>query len=170
MQGADKVNEELEVGFDQHFERSWGWAELVGRGLMALFLAAAAAGLFGRGPLSHRTERAADTALVVDFEPVARSQSGTQVTFHLANPTQSPTVDLFVGANIVEPMGLQRIQPEPVSTRLVDDGMVFTLAVPPGTRDSKLRLMLQPISLGPNELVAQVADHAPLRWTQFVVP
>ena len=67
-------------------------------------------------------------------------------------------------------MGLQRVQPEPVSIRLVDDGMVMTVAVPPGTRDSKLRLILQPISLGPNQLVAQLADHAKLRWTQFLVP
>ena len=170
MQGADKVNGELEVGYDQRFEKSWSRAETVGRGLMALFLVAGLIGLFGRGPLSHHTNSAEDAALAVDFEPVARSQTGTQVTLHLSNPTESPTMDVFVGSNIGEPMGLQRILPQPVSTRLVDDGMVLTVAVTPGTRDSELRFMLQPTSLGPNQLVARLADHEPLRWTQFVVP
>ena len=170
MQGADRVNDEFEVGFDSHFEQRWRRAELTGHATMALFLVAALAGLFGRGPLSHHTAGSAASGMTVDFEPVARSQTATQVTLHLANPTQSPTLDVFIGSNSVEPMGLRRIVPEPVDRRVVDGGMVLSVAVPPGTRDGELRLMLQPTALGPNQLVARLAGHAPLRWTQFVAP
>ena len=93
-----------------------------------------------------------------------------QVTFNLDNLTQSPTVDIFVGSNIVEPMGLQSVQPQPIQTRLVEGGMIMTVAVPPGTRDAKLRLMLQPMSLGFNELVTQRAGYSTQHWTQFVLP
>jgi hypothetical protein len=67
-------------------------------------------------------------------------------------------------------MGLQRVEPQPAQTRLVKDGMVMTIPIPPGTHDAKLRLMLQPDSLGPNELIARLNEDAPQRWTQFVLP
>ena len=170
MQGADQVNEELEVGFDQRFEHLWRRAEEVGRWVMVLFVVAVIAGFLGRGPYSHETVKNEGTGLAVDFEPVARSQAGTQVTLKLDNSSASPTIDIFVGSNIVEPMGLQRVEPQPVRTRLVDGGMVMTFPVPPGTRDAKLRLMLQPLSLGSNELIAQREGYVAQRWTQFVLP
>ena len=170
MQGADRVNEELEVGFNEPFEKRWLRAEQVGRVVMTLFVAAGLTGLMGRGPYSHRTNRNADQALAIDFEPVARSQTGTQLTFHLSNATQEPTVKLFVGGTVVEPMGLQRVLPEPVKTETMSDGLLFTVAVPPGTQDARVRLMLQPVGMGVNTFVARLEGHAPLHWTQFVVP
>ena len=128
--------------------------------VMSAFVAAGLAGLLGRGPLSHRTEQSPASALAVDFEPIARSQAPTQVTFHIANPTDAPTLDLFIGTNSVEPMGLQRIMPQPVSTKGVKDGLVLTLAIPPGTENAEIRLMLEPSVIGENELIAQLAGHA----------
>lgn len=170
MQGADKVNDELEVGFDEAFERRWSLAERVGRVVMVLVTAAGLAGLLGRGPYSHRTEKIAESDLAVDFEPIARSQTGTQVTIHLNNPTSAPTVNLFISSNAVEPMGLQRILPQPVITKTVKDGLMLTIAVPPGSIDVDLRLMLMPVGIGSNELSAHLEGHSTLRWTQLVVP
>ena len=170
MQGADRINEELEVGFNQTFERSWLRAEQAGRVFMVLFVMSGLAGLLGRGPYSHQTEKIADSTLAADFEPVARSQTGTQVTFHLRNTTDSPTMDLFIGTAMIEPMGLQRILPQPLKTQAVRDGLLLTVAVPPGTRDAAVRLMLQPIGIGPEHLVARLDGHATLHWTQIVVP
>ncbi len=169
MQGADRINEELEVGFNQTFERSWLRAEQAGRVVMVLFVASGLAGLLGRGPYSHQTE-IADPTLAVDFEPVARSQTGTQVTFHLRNDTDQPTMNLFVGSTMIEPMGLQRILPQPVNTQAVQDGLLLTVTVPPGTRDAAVRLMLLPIGVGPEHLVARLDGHPALHWTQVVVP
>ena len=170
MQGADRINDELEVGYDEGFETRWLRAEQIGRVVMVLFVGAGLAGLLGRGPFSHRTEQTAESALTVDFEPIARSQAPTQVTFHIDNPTDAPTLDLLIGTNSVEPMGLQRIMPEPAATKAVTDGLVLTLAIPPGTKNTEIRLMMQPSSLGPNQLVARLEGHAPIRWTQFVMP
>ncbi len=170
MQGADRINGEFEVGYDQPFERNWTRAEIVGRFVMVAFVGAGLAGLLGRGPYSHKTERSAESALAVDFEPIARSQAPTQVTFHIDNPTDAATMDLFLGSNTVEPMGLQRILPAPVTTKAVPDGLTLTLAIPPGARNAEVRLMLEPSTIGENQLIAQLAGHDPIRWTQFVMP
>jgi len=170
MQGADQVNEELEVGYDRGFEHSWHMAERVGRVVMVLFVGAGAAGFLGRGPYSHQTVKTAGSNISVDFEPVARSQTGTQVTLHLHNPTSAPTLDLFIGSTAVEPMGLQRIVPEPTEMKAVDGGLVLTVPVPSGTTDADLRLMLLPVGVGPVNLVARLSGYGEQRWTQFVVP
>ena len=170
MQGAEKINGEFEVGFDEHFEQSWVKAEWVGHMVMFAFVAAGLAGVFGRGPLSHRTEKSAGSALAVDFEPIARSQAPTQVTLHIDNPTDSPEMDLFIGSNSVEPMGLQRIQPQPVAMKAVQDGITLTLAVPPHTHGAEVRLNFEPSALGENQLIAQLEGHDPIRWSQFILP
>lgn len=170
MQGADQINDEFEVGFDERFEQRWVKAEWVGRVVMVVFVTAGLAGVFGRGPFSHRTETSAESALSVDFEPIARSQAPTQVTFHIDNSSESPEINLFIGANSIEPMGLQRIGPQPIASKAVQDGITLTFAIPPGTRNAEIRLMLEPSSLGENQLIAQLDEHAPIRWTQFILP
>ena len=170
MRGADAVNDELEVGFDERFEHRWVWAERAGRVVMVLFVGAALFGLLGHGAYSHRTAQSLESGLAVDFEPVARSQSATQITFHLDNPTAAATLDLFIGANVVEPMGLKAIIPQPISTQVVPEGLVMRVAVPSGAHDAELRLVLEPNSLGDNTLEARLQDHAMLHWTQFVAP
>lgn len=170
MQGADRVNDELEVGFDQKFERKWLWGQRVGRIVMVLFTVAGLAGLMGRGPYSHRTVAAEGTGLKVDFEPVARSQTTTQVTLHVSNPTTSPTEELFIGSNTVEPMGLTRMIPDPVLTKILPNGLMMTVAVPPGTQDAEFRLMLTPVGIGPIVQTARLNDRLVLRWQQIVLP
>ena len=133
IQGADRINDEVEVGFDDAFETRWLYAARVGRIIMVLFTAAGLAGLMGQGPFSHRTVKSIESGLAIDFEPVARAQAGTQVTFHLDNQTGNPLMDLFISTNVVEPMGLQHALPEPVGTKVVKDGIVLTVSVPPGT-------------------------------------
>jgi hypothetical protein len=170
MQGADRVNEELEVGFDEKFEQRWLWGQRVGRVVMVVFTLAGLAGVLGRGPYSHRSLESASSGLKVDFEPIARSQTGTQVTLHLSNPTLSPTEDIFLSDNAVEPMGLTQIIPAPELIATVANGLLLTVAVPPGTQDAKLRLMLMPVGIGQNELVARLNGGSPLHWQQLVLP
>ena len=167
LRGADPINDEFEVGFNKPFEQSWLRAELVGQILMLLFTAA---GLLGHGPFSHHTVKSAASGLAIDFEPIARANGSTQVTFHIDNPTEQKTMDLFISTNVVEPMGLQHILPVPVSSKVVQDGMVFTIGVPSGTTDAEVRVVLMPDTFGSHQLEARLGGHAPLKWTQFVVP
>jgi hypothetical protein len=168
--GADPVNDELEVGFDQRFERGWALAERIGRLLMIAFVAAALGGFLGRGPFSHRTTSQPGSSLSVDYEPVARVQTATQITFHIDNDTAASTARLFIDTRLVEPMGLQRILPQPLAEQTAGGGLVLTLAVPAGTRDAHVRLIVQPAGIGIVHLSAHLQDRPALHWTQIIVP
>ena len=170
LQGADRVNGELEVGFDERFERHWLWAERAGRVFMVLFVAAGLAGLLGRGPFSHRTSTVPGADLAVDYEPITRVQTSTQITLHVRNDTANPTVKITVSTQLVEPMGLERILPQPVSEQTEGDGMTLTFAVPPGTQDGHIRFIVQPAGIGPVRLSANIAGHPAVHWTQMALP
>lgn len=170
LRGADPVNDELEVGFDQKFEESWHRAERGGRVVMGLFLIAALGGFLGRGPFSHHTSTAADHSMAVDYEPVARVNTPTQVTFHIDNKSDSPDLDLLVGTQVVEPMGLMRVIPQPVEERAAGGGLLLRVAIPPGTHNAHVRLVLQPGGVGRVEEHASLSGHAVLRWSQVVMP
>ncbi len=164
------MNDEFEVGFDEPFERRWYRLELAGRTLILVFVLCGLAGLLGRGPFSHRRVEVPAAGMSVDFEPVARAQTPTQVTFHLAGSPGSGETSIFIDTKLIEPMGLQRVQPEPVHQQAVDGGIMLQFALPPGAGDAMVRLILQPSQWGFQTLLAKRGDAAPLVWHQMVLP
>jgi hypothetical protein len=174
LRGADAINDgDLEVGFDERFERSWGRAEVVGRVVMAIIVAAGLAGLMGRGPFSHRTSATPSGALAVDREPVVHYGTGTQVTLHI-DPAKVPADaagEWVVHLNnvFVEPMGKQRVTPQPIHEMADGSGIALTFRLDPAQHDDLVRIMLQPTEVGPQHLVARVGS-AQLDWEQWVLP
>ena len=180
VRGADRVNDELEVGYDERFERRWNIAQNVALVVMILFLLVCLSGLLGRGPFSHRTASAPDGSLHVDYEPVAREGTPTQVTLRLPNPAETPVqVSVFVSGGLAEPMGLGRTVPNAVSSMVGSRGLVLRFNVAPLQADAKIRLDAMPASAGIVHLQAwtgadgQVDLPDPrhsLHWTQVVLP
>jgi len=178
----DTIDEELEVGFDQKFEKKWRRLEIGSQGVMVLIVLAALAGLFGRGPFSHRTHRTSDGRLAVDFEPLARWGTTTQVTVHLSSPITSSAAPrgegatvqarVFVSNEIVEPLGLQQVIPQPNATEAIGGGAVYDFAIPPGQDSALVRFVLKPSTVG--LVTAEVregdAGSESLSWTQMVLP
>ena len=180
QRGADVVNNELEVGFDAAFEGRWRKTELAGRVVMVLVVAAALAGLLGQGPFSHHTARTPDRLLSVDYEPVTHFGTGTQVTLHLssaaasggtsgASPATVP-VRVSVNTDIVEPMGLQDVVPQPSRSRTEHAAVDWTFDLPAGERDALVRLMVKPAATGPIHLWARLEGGEAVTWTQVVLP
>ena len=171
--GADAVNDELEVGYDEAFEKKWRRIELSSHGLMLLIVLAALAGLFGQGPLSHRTHQTPDGRLAVDFEPLARFGTTTQVTLHLSSsdPADSAPnpVRVFVSSALIEPLGLQQVIPEPVSTEPAGGGVIYTFNILSGKDSGLVRFQLMPSTIGPIRVDAHQGDES-LSWTQVVLP
>ncbi len=178
--GADRVNDELEVGYDQEFERRWTIAQGVGLVVMASFLVVCLSGLLGRGPFSHRTASAPDGSLHVDYEPAAREGTPTQVTLRMSNPGDAPEpVGVFVSGKLIEPMGLGRTVPDTESTLVGSKGLVLHFTVAPRQADAKIRLDAMPATAGIVHLQAwtgadTTADLPDRRhrveWTQVVLP
>jgi hypothetical protein len=167
VRGAAVVNNELEVGYDAAFESRWRHIELTSHVFMGVIVIAALGGVFGRGPLSHRTHQTPDGRLAVDFEPIARYGTSTQITMHLS-PDTLGTARVVLNSTLIEPMGLQQIIPSPKSSEAVADGIAFVFDVAP-RGDTAVRFVIKPNDIGPIRLaVSQGAIH--LAWTQFILP
>jgi hypothetical protein len=175
----DAVDDELEIGFDQKFERKWRRLELASQVVMGLFVLAALAGLFGRGPFSHRTYRTADGRLALDFEPVVRAGTTTQITVHFFTPEGSkPTGEgaadparLFVSSTVMEPLGLQRVIPQPDGAKAVAGGAVYQFAIPATADSAAVRFMLKPSGIGlVSAEVSDISRGRSLAWRQLVLP
>lgn len=168
MRGADTVNEEFEVGFNQRFESRWYRAEIAGRFVMAGFVVLAFLGLLGRGPYSHAHKEASSGRLAVDYEPVARHSTSTVITVHLKEAIEGRPVRLLVDQHMIEPLGFQRATPIPDHTSISDEGAWLTFDRLDG-RNTLVRLNLTPNALGlvPMEITDGTDT---VSWTMFVVP
>jgi hypothetical protein len=170
MQGATRVNDEFEVGFNEEFENRWYYAELAGRAMMLLFGASALIGLLGRGPLSHRRAYAPAGGLSADYEFVVRHGTPTTVTLHVTNETAEPRpVMISIGQSMIEPMGLTQSIPVAESSTVSRDGLSLRFVVQPNQPDALIRLDLQPNALGPVSLQADDGDSR-VTWSVFVAP
>jgi hypothetical protein len=170
-QAVTPVFREIDIGVDDGFEHSFYRVSLVARSLMAAFVVASLAGLFGRGPLSHATSVSADGHLSVDFEPIARDSTGTQIIFHLRGlPPDATRALLRISAKVVAPMGLASARPAPVRMLGGNQQIGLEFALLPDHADTLIRLQVEPKQIGPIHLRARLDDGAELRWTQFVMP
>ena len=170
LRGADRVNDDLEVGYDQSFERRFHRLEQAGRAFLVLMVALSLSGLLGRGPFSHETVRTPGGGPSADYEPVARYDTPTQVTLHLHPAPGQATTTVAIDTGFIEPMGLTAVQPTPLSSATNQGGLALTFAVRPGASDTLVRLQLKPSVVGPVSLRATVDDAPPLSWTQVILP
>ena len=172
--GAEPVNDELEVGFNSDFEARWHRNEIIGRVILVIFVGAGLAGLLGSGPFSHRRSTFPDGRLAaIDFEPIARMDTPTQVTFHLrrsvAQPDADDTVRLMLSSNTVEPFGMQRSHPASGHQQASGGDVVMTVPVA-DSGDDLVRIIGKPTQFGPIRMFVQI-DGGPRRsWSQFVLP
>jgi hypothetical protein len=173
LMGAEPVNDELEVGFDSRFERRWHLYEIAGRIVMSLVVVAGMAGLLGSGPYSHRTLHFPSGRLAaIDFEPITRFDTPTQVTLHLraaTGPDGDRPVEVRLSSNVVEPFGLQNAIPSAIRQRAAHGDVVMTLPVA-DSDDDLIRISGKPTQFGLIRMFAQIDDGPRLAWVQFVLP
>ena len=117
------------------------------------------------------------TGLAIDFEPLARWGTTTQLTVHLSSP-KGGTADqfsavqarVFVSNEIVEPLGLQQVVPQPNATEAIGGGAVYNFAIPPGRNSAMVRFLLKPSTVGLVTAEVREVDGESLFWTQMVLP
>ncbi len=171
--GAEPVNDELEVGYNPAFEAGWHRNEIAGRVVLVIFVIAGLAGLLGSGPFSHRRITfPAGRLAAIDFEPIARMDTPTQVTFHMRaqkDQTNADPVRLLLSSNTVEPFGLQRSHPTS-DQQLASGGDVMMTIPVASNRSNLIRIIGKPTQFGPIRMFVQAGDGPRLSWTQFVLP
>jgi hypothetical protein len=167
MRGADTVNDEFEVGFNQTFESRWYRAEQIGRVVMLAVVACALFGLLGRGPYSHDSKTSTGGSMEIDYEPIARHSTASMITVHIKHP-EGP-IRLLVDQHIIEPMGYQHATPRPNFASIARDGDWLTFDPEPGERDVLIRLNLSPTFVGVVPLLLRNGADS-VNWSMFVMP
>jgi hypothetical protein len=107
----------------------------------------------------------------VDYEPVARSGTGTQVTIHLLKPPPVATQMAVTLSNAFgEPFGLSTVEPRPERSVLGADGVTMIFDIAPGQTNDLIRVKGSPTQIGLLHLSARLGAGPTLYWTQVVLP
>lgn len=109
-----KQSRELEVKQDLEFQRREWRLQQVGWFALTAFVAAAALGLFGGGPLSPAHARGPGTGLEIDYDRFIRVGAATRVTVRgLTAARPGDPLQLRIPREYFESFRVDRISPEP---------------------------------------------------------
>jgi hypothetical protein len=152
------VNEEVAVGEDLRFQRSWWRFERIVWGFFILVIALDLAGAFGRGPLAHAHITSPDQTLSVRYERIQRTGTPSLMSIRLdAAAVRAGEATLFIGDKLVSALGAQRIIPQPATTRIGDGGLTYTFPVT--SLPAIVRIELEPP--GPGRFSFEISTGSP---------
>lgn len=138
-----KVNQEVAVGEDLEFQRSWWRFERIVWAFFTFIIVLDLAGAFGRGPLAHARVTSQDHSLSVRYERIQRTGTPSVMSIRLEpGAVRGGEATLFISDRLVSALGAQRIIPEPATTRIGNGGLTYSFPVadPPAV----VRIELQP--------------------------
>jgi hypothetical protein len=146
-------------------------------GVMALFVLAALVGLFGgvRSATALTKRPTAAWRWTLSLGALGHHHPGDgSPKRRMMEPKRAKAVlaRVFVSNEIVEPLGLQQVIPQPNATEAIGGGAVYYFAIPPGQDSAMVRFVLKPSAVG--LVSAEVRQGAPggesLTWIQLVLP
>ena len=122
-----KINGEVAVGEDLRFQRKWWMVERIVWILFLLIIIADLLGAFGREWLAKAHTIAPDKSLEIAYESVERFHAPSILTIK-ASPTavQNGMLQLWVSQSIVKSLGKERVIPQPQSSAIGDQGILYT--------------------------------------------
>ncbi len=164
---VSKVNDEIAVGEDLGFQRSWWKFERVVWIFFGLLIVADLAGAFGRGPLADA--HLENSAMAVKYERIERAESPSMLHIDFnASSIHDGKVQLFVSDSIVNKLGAERVIPAPEVSVVGNGGITYTF--PATSTPASVAFALQPDSPGIEHFAVQVPGAAPLQARIVIVP
>ncbi len=157
---------DLEI--DQRLEvQAFSWRiQQIGWVAIALFLAAALAGLFGRGPFSRA--RVGDPAVLeVDYGRFERRTQEATLIVRIG-PQPSGRVRLWIDEAYVSEQPIHRVLPEPERVEAADGRLLLTLRVS-GERP-QIRITTMPEVFGAMQGRLGILGGGEVSFRQFVYP
>lgn len=122
-----KIENQLAVGEDLEFQRRWWRFEHIIWIVFTAIIALDLAGFMGRGPLSKAHTRTQDGSMHITYDRFERFQTPSILTIHFGtNAVHDGKIQLWVSQSVIKALGNQRIIPEPESSVLFNQGMLYT--------------------------------------------
>ena len=139
----------IEIDEDLPFQRRLWLIERIGWWGIAAVLAAAAAGLFGHGPMSRTTLEITDPTepsgrMLLDYERFGRAFSESQ--FVLTRPAGTPdgrSFTLWLSDDYLGEVEVLRITPDPAGQELVSNGVRYRFPAHDGLSHVTFRFKAQ---------------------------
>lgn len=164
-----KIDNELAVGEDLHFQRKWWGFERAVWWFFSLILVVNAAGLLGRGPLAKAKATSSDGSMQVDYERIERFDTPSILRVKFGpNAIRDGKLQLWMSESLIRNLGNQRVVPQPLSSVLDTGGLTYTF--PAQRAPAIVEFALQPNSPGLNHLRLRSPGCGELQLSIFVVP
>ncbi len=155
-----KVDGELAVGEDLSFQRKWWRFEKWIWRFFTLIVLADLAGAFGRGPLADASKVTPDGAMTVRYERVERFSTPSILSIQMGSAAvHEGKIRLWVSTSLISRLGNQRIIPEPSSSQIVPDGVIYTFPCAGGS--GLVSFALQPANVGISHLTLRLLPADP---------
>lgn len=138
---------ELSVGENLDFQRRWWSFENMVWTAFAIIIALDIAGVFGRGPLAKVHKATPDGAMKMTWDRFQRFQTPSIISIHFGpNAVRDGKLQLWVSQSVITRLGNQRIIPQPASSELKAEGLLYTW--PSGAHPDSADFGLEPAHPG----------------------
>ncbi len=164
-----KINNELAVGGNLEFQRKWWKFERSAWIVLTMIIIADVLGCFGRGPLAKAEMGTSDGAAKIQYERIERYGTPSVLIIHFGeSAVQNGKIQLWVSDSLIGQLGNQRISPQPETSVLTDDGILYTFSAT--KHADSVQFALQPGKPGIFHIAFRVVGHQTLEPTVYVMP
>lgn len=137
-----KVDNAIAVGEDLRFQERWWKFERLAWGFFVLILIADVLGAFGEGWLAKARINQPGSGMLVNYVRVARAGTPAKIEVQFGpDAVADGKIRLYASNSIVKDLGAQRVIPQPETSAVVPDGILYTFPAtnPPGEVDFELQ-------------------------------
>lgn len=164
-----QTNNELAVGEDLDFQRKWWRFEHAVWLLFTVIILLDLLGVFGRGYFADADLRAANGTIEIKYERVERLGTPSMLSVQFGpGAVRDGKVQLWVGNALVKSLGVKRVIPQPSTSVIGNDGILYTFPVDGNL--ASVDFELQPASIGFQQFRMWGLGSEELRSNIFVMP
>jgi len=169
--GNTKRVGELEVAQDIQFQKAEWTVERVGWAVMGLIFLLALFGLFGDGPLSYTTQKAANSEFQVTYERFNRllNRINMQVVLPPA-AVQENQASFWVDQQMLDRFNVEGIFPQPASVTHAGNRIIYTFDAQATGQPLPISFQLRPQKVGRTHGQLGWGQEPPLSISQFIFP
>lgn len=169
---AKSEKRELEISEDLNFQRASWKVQRVGWVVMILLAFAALAGLFGGGPLSHAVAGNLSSGIALEYERFTRLNAPQTIAFEIApaGMESDSVARVWIDRAWIDSNQINEISPQPASSELDADRIVYTFKVSPSPAPLRVRFNLENRAVGRVRGRAGLVNGAVLSFSQFAYP
>jgi hypothetical protein len=159
---------ELQIEQDVAFQRREWRMERAGWVALATFVIAAAAGLFGDGPLSHATASDQSRQLVIRYQRFVRASASSELHLQVsASAANSGEITVWADRAYLRDVEVSSIVPEPTRVSQLGKHIVYAFAVAAAAESSEIAFRYKPARAGRLHGSFGLSARAPVALRQF---